>query len=99
MADLPARLNDGKGKLPAFTSLGCYPLIYLTKRCDVLCAACATRALDDASDDPPIACDAHMEGAPDDCADCGARIMSAYGDPDCEHTIGTDGNCTICGGS
>jgi hypothetical protein len=97
MANLPERSDDGK--LPSFTSLGGYPIIYLTKRCDLLCAKCAAEALDAESDDPPIACDAFYEGSPHSCANCSDLIMSAYGDPYCEHTIGADGNCTICGGS
>lgn len=73
---LPSRLPDGT--LPAFTSAGCYPLVYLTKRGNVLCAKCATA--NDDSDDPTTSGDIHWEGAPLDCDQCSWGIESAYGE-------------------
>lgn len=73
---LPALRPDGT--LPAYTSVGSYPLVYLTKRDDVLCAKCATEALR-ADEEPPVLGDVHWEGEPLECAECGAAIESAYG--------------------
>jgi hypothetical protein len=61
------------GKLRAFTDVGGYPLIYLTKANDVLCAKCAT------DDDSVTACDVHWEGEPLTCDECSEEIESAYG--------------------
>lgn len=41
MSRLPDRVN---GKLPKYTSIGCYALFYYTKHNDILCADCATQA-------------------------------------------------------
>jgi hypothetical protein len=70
------------GKLPSFTSYGCYPIIYVTHCADVLCADCATDQLDNGNDtnfDPIEAVDVHWEGEDETCADCGNAIPSAYG--------------------
>jgi hypothetical protein len=81
------RLSDGQ--LPAFTSFGCYTLIYLTRANDVLCADCATAALDDPDeDDKPVICGTYDEGPPETCANCNKQIESSYGDPD--ETEGSD---------
>ena len=71
---LPDLIN---GKLPRFTSIGCYPLFYITKRCDVLCAECATESLAD-PDDPATDCDANWEDPDLFCDGCSKRIESAY---------------------
>lgn len=70
--------------LPSFTSVGCYPVIYLTEHCEVLCADCATKALYQLDDeyDPPVTHDVFWEGSPEWCADCNKVIESAYGDPE-----------------
>lgn len=80
-----------KGKLPAFAWPGGYPLIYITRGGDVLCAECATTdyfewlyAIPSGEQwqyDPPIAVDVHWEGPAYYCASCGKQIESAYGDP------------------
>lgn len=69
------RLTDGR--LPAYSSIGCYPLIYLTTSGDVLCADCANED----SDRDTLTQDVHEEGPPLDCDGCGKDIESAYGDP------------------
>lgn len=74
-----APFRMANGKLASHTSLGCYPLIYLTHRCEVLCAACADVC---DPDDPIVAADVYWEGPPETCADCNREIPSAYGDPD-----------------
>lgn len=70
--------------LPAYT-YGSYPLIYLTASCEVLCAECATEELKlwqlGEAVDPVTAYGTHDEGPDETCADCGAQIESAYGDP------------------
>lgn len=78
MSNLPDRVN---GKLPKYTSLGCYPLLYLSERGDVLCANCATEALAE-SDDPPTNCDANWEDPCLHCEECNTRIESAYAEDD-----------------
>lgn len=62
--------------LPKFSSPGSYPFLYLTVKQDVLCAKCATEAVE--SDDPPMACDSNWEDPSLYCDDCGERIQSAY---------------------
>jgi hypothetical protein len=65
------------GTLYKFSEYGLYPLMYLTGRGDVLCAACADEAIR-IGDDPPIACEANWEEPSLHCYDCGIRIESAY---------------------
>lgn len=67
------------GTLPSCTSIGAYPVVYLTARADVLCAQCAS---DDGTSDPAVLAGIYYEGAPEICTDCGTEIQSAYGDPD-----------------
>lgn len=66
-----------EGALPAF--INGYPVIYLTRRNNVLCATCADANEDD--DDPTATVGPFWEGAPLDCDECSATIESAYGDP------------------
>jgi hypothetical protein len=77
---LPERNSDGT--LPAYAWPGGYPIIYIDTHCDVLCASCATKALD-AEDTTckPVACEVFYEGPIDFCAECNTEIESAYGDP------------------
>lgn len=87
--------NNGRIRFDKFTSIGCYPLIYLANGHTPLCADCARTLIDyDANehDYPPIDCsthtftwltgDIHWEGSPIECAGCNADIESAYGDPE-----------------
>lgn len=75
------RLRDAHGRFPAFTSIGGYSMVYLTKRGNVLCSACAS---DDErnEDDPVIDGDVHWEGPSHYCDDCSEEIESSYGDPE-----------------
>lgn len=54
---------------------GGYPIIYLTARDEVLCAACATSQ----EHGEPVNCGIHWEGDPVECDGCGEEIESAYG--------------------
>ena len=71
-------------KLPKFTSFGCYPLVYLTQKCVVLCAKCATFEITHESqpDDPVSYCDTNWEDPELFCDDCNERIESAYAEPE-----------------
>ena len=74
---------DGKpAELDARASPGGYPMLYVTRSGEVLCAGCATEALRKDDDDPPVAYDIFYEGPPEICTSCSEEIESAYGDPD-----------------
>ena len=78
---LPTRNSDGK--LPAYAWPGGYPVLYLDKHNETLCADCATKDLDDPdTDDKPVAYFVHYEGPSEFCAECNAEVESAYGDPE-----------------
>lgn len=79
---LPER--DHNGQLPAFAWPGGYPILYLDSADEILCAKCATKALDDAEADErarPVAYFVHYEGSSEFCADCNVETESSYGDP------------------
>ena len=65
------------GALPTYTSVGAYPLLYVS-RGDVLCAACASAE----TDDPDMIVGPYWEGPDETCGECNTDIPSAYGDPD-----------------
>jgi hypothetical protein len=77
----PYRLASGE--LASHTSLGSYPLVYLTADSSCLCAKCANS--EGQTTDPSerstflVAADVHWEGDPEVCDACGAEIESAYG--------------------
>jgi len=62
-------------EFPSFTPVGCYPIIYVTKECEVLCASCASEHRG------KLDRDVHWEGEPLPCDGCGEDIESAYGVP------------------
>lgn len=66
--------------LPKFSSIGCYPFLYLTASNEVYCAKCAFESL--SSDDPVIACDSNWEDPNLYCDSCDERIESAYAEDD-----------------
>jgi hypothetical protein len=82
---LPDSDDQGKpGELPAYVWPGGYAMFYLTAENDMLCAKCATDALADGLDDPPVACGAFgaTDDYPDDdecCANCNAVIAGPEG--------------------
>jgi hypothetical protein len=68
------------GERPAYTSIGCYPIVYYTRDGLTICAECANRPIDEGQ--AVIAGEVYWEGPPVDCEDCGRSLESAYGDPD-----------------
>lgn len=74
-------MDDNKGELPAFAWPGGYPIMYLTKAGDALCADCATNELGEQREDGPTAYGIHWEGPSEWCSSCNVEIQSAYGDP------------------
>jgi hypothetical protein len=62
--------------LPKYTSVGCYPLFYLTAGCEVLCPACAS-----AEPTTPPTSDVNWEDPALYCDECSERIESAYAEP------------------
>lgn len=83
------RLSDGT--LAEYTSLGCYPLLYLTKQNNILCPACARDDEENHGkggdpDDPLEASDVNWEDASLYCDECSQRIESAYAEDDVGHS-------------
>lgn len=66
-----------------FTSLGCYPIFYVTNENNCLCPDCAL-ALEKDPDtiEHNAASDANWEDPDLYCDDCGSRIESAYAEKD-----------------
>ncbi len=64
-------------ELPRYTSIGCYPILYLTHRDEILCCDCASEEGYEIAvaginwENPHIYCD-----------ECSERIESAYADDD-----------------
>lgn len=77
------------GRLWAFTSVGSYPIVYMTRDGGTLCPACAngengseaTENHEDAQWDI-VQSGVYWEGPPLQCDHCYTDIDSAYGDPD-----------------
>ena len=67
-------------KLPTRSSIGGYPLYYISSYCNVYCADCANNMLDDEYEDI-VDYTVHWEGEPLFC-ECGRDIQSAYGVPE-----------------
>lgn len=65
------------GTLAKYAWPGGYPLVYLSRRGNVLCPDCATESLGD-EDDPPVDGDANWEDPSLYCDECSQRIESAY---------------------
>jgi hypothetical protein len=62
------------GKLPSLTNMGMYPIVYVTKYDEYLCAPCATIAMEDVAQ-----IGVYEEGPITNCADCNCVIESAHG--------------------
>ena len=71
--------RNAEDKLPQYSSIGCYTILYLSKASEPLCADCASDPENKAD-----VCGDFAEGAPIECAVCGKQIESSYGDPDAE---------------
>lgn len=74
-------LRDRNGKLPSFSSIGSYPIIYLTHNQSAICPDCANKPVSE-YDDPAVSADVYWEGPDMECDDCGRPMPSAYGDPE-----------------
>jgi len=88
-------IRDGNGKLPKYTSVGCYPLAYFTEDGGTLCPDCANRdngSLAYVGVDPDgcgfhtpewhiVAVDAiwEYEDTAPMCDHCNAELETAYG--------------------
>jgi len=71
------------GSFPSVTSVGAYPIIYITRHNDTVCAACVDAHNDGNGDwNPVVIAGVYYEGADKTCEECGEAIPSAYGDPD-----------------
>ncbi len=74
-------------KFDAYAWPGGYPIIYVCATGDILCATCATKAMQKETCREarmgylPEAYDVFYEGPDEICADCNQAIESAYGDP------------------
>ena len=71
--------RDPDGRLPSYAWPGGYPMFYYDRDGDEYCPDCANQ---DKADPPIVAGDVYWEGPDSICVGCGARIKSAYGDPD-----------------
>lgn len=69
---------DPKKPLPSHTSIGCYPLVYLTLKQNTMCAGCASKHTNEM--DPVVEGGIHWEGQNIECSECAGMIESAYGD-------------------
>lgn len=65
--------------LPSYTGIGCYTIIYYTRKEEPLCGRCATKHSD--SYDPVSHAGTYDEGPSVECSNCGKEIESSYGDP------------------
>jgi len=95
-------LRREDGKLPTFTLLGSYPLLYLDRYNNPMCADCANDPL---TEPPAVMGGVFYEGAAHNCEVCNIEIESAYGDPDegsCEGHESLEGehmgNTVYCNG-
>lgn len=71
------------GTFPRYSSLGSYPLIYLTRDGNVLCCECADASVrEEDRYDPVTSQHVHWEGDPLICEECNVAIESAYGPVD-----------------
>lgn len=68
------------GRLYKYSSVGCYPLVYLTPDLKVMCSECASDEM--YSEDGPNDADANWEDPELFCDVCGERIESAYAEDD-----------------
>ncbi len=76
MSNTQSAFDDGE-KLPAFTRVGGYPIVYLDEKERVLCAGCATEHMVD--EGGTVTGDVLWEGGPVSCDACGEEVVSAYG--------------------
>ena len=75
MTSHPLPERDAAGNLPSHAWPGGYPIYYLDKQGNVLCAKCASRDIDDAA--AVVAADINWESDLE-CDDCDEEIERAY---------------------
>jgi hypothetical protein len=68
------------GELPNYADGG-YPIVYYDKNGESFCGKCASNYQ---GFDPIKYADVYYEGPPQQCAECGEEIESAYGDPNAD---------------
>jgi hypothetical protein len=73
------------GHLAKFTSIGCYPILYVSAAGDCLCAACASAPAVNV-----VASDINWEDPALFCDECSERIESAYAEDEVEEDAGED---------
>lgn len=66
------------GTFSSHSSIGFYPLYYITKENNILCADCATKSYKNGDDDYPKFVDVNYEDTNLYCEDCGENISAAY---------------------
>lgn len=65
------------GKLPSYSSIGGYAIIYYTRREDPVCGECASKWENDC--DKIAHAGSYDEGPTLNCTECGCDIESSYG--------------------
>lgn len=69
-------------KLPAYTQIGCYNILYITNRNSVICSDCANDCVSKTAkgelSDIVIDADVYLEGHNVYCEHCGMIIESSY---------------------
>lgn len=84
-------MPEGDNTFAKYTSVGCYPLLYLDGENSVLCAACATKTLTDSIEKfRPVAVGPNYEDPSLFCDDCNERIESAYAEDEVESEVSDD---------
>lgn len=81
---LPNLIN---GKLPFYSTIGCYPLYYLDGYANCLCAGCADYALNNQEFESlkPVQYEFNWEDPNLYCDCCNDRIESAYAEEEFEN--------------
>lgn len=71
-----AGVSEGD-RLPQYSSIGCYTILYQTRKGNFLCAKCASEHEDE--DDAVSHAGSYDEGEPVNCNTCEVEIESSYG--------------------
>jgi hypothetical protein len=80
-------LDSSPEVVSRYTSVGCYPLFYITDDSGVLCPGCVGDEIDQCCDEASggwhvVGADVNYENTSLYCDHCGERIESAYADDD-----------------
>ncbi len=87
------RLSNGE--LPRFSSVGSYPILYLTSESDCFCAGCVDNLDPELDDASGITAHVNWE-TPTHCDECSEVIEAAYAE---EATVDSDGVILGCEGA